>query len=496
MNAQGAFAQRHGFEPDGPLPLKGSVSAPEPFPVIALGPLRPVVEAVQDLSQAPIEIAAQSALAVTSLVVQAHSDVDTLGGRKPTSIFALTIARSGERKSRCDELLMAGVHDYQRELAEEARRERPSYENSKAIWDAQRSEIVGRSKKEPDAARADLEALGPEPEPPLSPRLIVTEPTFPALVKKLADSRPALGIFSDEGGAFVGGHAMSAENRLNTVAGLSDMWGGKPINRTRAGDGEATFFGRRLACHLMIQPVVAAALLSDPIARGQGFLGRFLIADPKSTIGTRLFRESASGSQAVVDSFSQKLRDILDRNLPLREHTRNELEPAVLELSSDARALLIKFYDAIEVRQIEEGALEDVTPFASKAAEHACRIAGVLTLFANLDARSITGEMMAHGCALAEHYATEAARLAAEAEVSAELHSAGKLRQWLTKWPEPVISVAEIVKCGPARLRNTKLAKKLVKILVEHGHLMPVKGGGMVRGQHRREVFQIVEGEA
>lgn len=52
------------FQPEGPQPLMREIPCGEPFPVDALGPLKAVIEAVQDISQAPVAIAAQSALSV------------------------------------------------------------------------------------------------------------------------------------------------------------------------------------------------------------------------------------------------------------------------------------------------------------------------------------------------------------------------------------------------------------------------------------------------
>lgn len=90
------------FIPEGPQPLLREIPAGAPYPVEALGPLRPAVEAVQGMTQAPVAIPAQSALAVASLAVMGHADVETLGGTRPVALYALTIAQSGERKSSCD----------------------------------------------------------------------------------------------------------------------------------------------------------------------------------------------------------------------------------------------------------------------------------------------------------------------------------------------------------------------------------------------------------
>lgn len=85
------------FAPEGPQPLVREIAPAATYPVAALGPLRAAVEAVQGMTQAPVAIPAQSALAVASLAVQGFADVETLGGPRPLSLYALTIAASGER---------------------------------------------------------------------------------------------------------------------------------------------------------------------------------------------------------------------------------------------------------------------------------------------------------------------------------------------------------------------------------------------------------------
>ena len=136
----------------------------------ALGPLRDVVEAVQGMTLAPVAIPAASALAVASLAVQGFADVETLGGNRPLSLYALTIARSGERKSACDAPLMAGLRAYEKEQAKLQRDATVSWLNAQAIWKGERDRILGEAEKgkgeKRTAAEADLRALGPEPAAP------------------------------------------------------------------------------------------------------------------------------------------------------------------------------------------------------------------------------------------------------------------------------------------------------------------------------------------
>ncbi|MEQ9123981.1 MAG: YfjI family protein, partial [Alphaproteobacteria bacterium] len=323
----------------------------DPYPVEALGPLQAVAEAVHDKVQAPVAIGAQSALAVASLAVQGLANVETLAGSAPCSIFALTIAVSGERKSSCDRLLMAPVHAFQRELVEEHRSEAQAYKDAHALWDVQHKEILRTAKKDAVGAEADLRNLGPEPEEPLSPVILASEPTLEGLVKLLANGRPSIGLFTDEGGGFIGGYSMNRDNRLKTISGASKLWDGDGFTRVRAGDGAAALYGRRLACHIMAQPIAAAELLADPVTNGQGFLARFLIAAPTSTIGARLRVGHKPESDAAIQAFGLRIEALLRRPLPLCEGARNELEPPLLRLSGEARALLQAF--ALEIERLQ-----------------------------------------------------------------------------------------------------------------------------------------------
>ena len=63
--------------------------------------------------------------------------------------------------------------------------------------------------------------------------LTTEEPTYEGLVKLLDGGWPSVGLFSDEGGRFLGGFAMSEEQRIKTMAGLNSLWDGQPITRTR-----------------------------------------------------------------------------------------------------------------------------------------------------------------------------------------------------------------------------------------------------------------------
>lgn len=318
------------FRIEGPQTLIRPTPPGQPYPVAALGPLRAAVEAVKTKTGVPMAFPAQSALAVASLAVQAFANVDTLAGTAPLSLYALTVGLSGERKSTCDKLLMMALAEHEREAASAQREGMAAWQNRHAIWKGERERILAEAKKgkgeRREAAKADLDALGIEPAAPPSQDRTVTEPTFEGLTRLFMTGQPSLGIFSEEGGQFLGGHAMSADNRQKTLAALNGLWGGDPIRRTRAGDGAITLYGRRLAMHLLVQPDVARDFMADRLAGGTGFLPRFLICDPVSTIGTRL-SATLRENPAPIEEFAQRLRAVLAREMPIADPETRELDP-------------------------------------------------------------------------------------------------------------------------------------------------------------------------
>jgi Protein of unknown function (DUF3987) len=196
-------------------------------------------------------------------------------------------------------------------------------------------------------------------------------------------------LFTAEGGSFTGGHGMNDDNRLKTAAMLSELWDGLPIKRIRATDGITILPGRRLAMHVMIQPNASTVFLSNEELRDQGLLSRILVARPESLIGIRPYKEVIMSDDAAIKAYGARLLSILEAEPALAEGKRNELDPRALPLSAAATTAWIAFHDHIE-KQLGPGApLAPIKGFAAKAAEHAARIAGVITIVEDLYAKEI-----------------------------------------------------------------------------------------------------------
>jgi hypothetical protein len=478
------------FVPEGPTPLLREMPDAGLFPVDALGALRKPTNAIACATEAPVAMCAASVLAAASLAVQGIRDVQTLNGRAPASLFLLTVAESGERKSTADRLAMKGVRDYEAELRANYDVEYRMWQDAHDLWKSARARIISDKKADSASKRADLQALGPEPPAPLKPYIVASTPTIEGIVKHLPELHPSLGIMSEEGGAMIGGHSMKAENRLATCANLSAMWDGTPLDRWRAGDGVEAFTGRRFSVHLLVQPIAAQELLSDPMANGQGLLARFLTCRPPSRIGMRVKMEEDRGAAMQIADFAANIKAILSCALPLTEGHRNELAPPLLPLADDARDVLVDFARKVEEAQAQGGLFEDVRAFASKTAEHAARLSAVLTIYADPNASEVTGDTMVGAVELATYYVNEAARLADAAIVPPEVADAERMRRWLlSSWSEPCISAGIAAQRGPFKV--TDRARKALRHLEKHGWIVE-DNGAEVFGKARREAWRIV----
>lgn len=490
------FTFEHSASPEPFLPPIGEAS---PYPAEALGALKDIVLAVHDLTMAPIALAAQSALGAASLAVQGQADVQTLVGSSPVSLFLLTIAESGERKSTCDKLVMRGFDEKLKGDLIDYGVARKRYVADLRAWEETQRKLARPGKgetKEGQAARlADLQAHAlTEPLAPLRPERLASDVTIEGLVKYFLEGQPSMGLFNDEGGIFLGGFGMSAESRMRTVSGFSALWDGSAVTRTRSGDGTATISHRRFACHLMVQPVLATPLLADPLAAQQGFLPRFLMVSPASQIGRRIGHEPSQLSMDTVAAFATRITDLLELPFPTVSGSRQELAPRLLPLSPEAKSMLRSYYEEVEMAQAPFHEFSEVRAFASKSAEQAARIAAVLTLVADVDAAEVSGRTMEMAVTLANYYLREAARLLGASAISAETRQLHELLRWLQQRKEEDFVISDIVQRGPNALRDTKLAKRLVASLLEHGAVVALPELSIVSGKQRREAYRVVRG--
>lgn len=452
------------------------------YPLDALGPI--LGQAAKRLAyhvQVPEGMAGQSVLAAASLIAQAHINVQRGNiGSGPVSLFCLSVAESGDRKSTVDRLALAPVRFYEAERLKEIPKKETDYRVELQAWTIRYNKVLklyDKADREMDdetfieLTEKLLKLEEKKPIPPPRANITFSEPTAEGIFKHYTQGDPSAGLFSDEGISFFGGHGMNEESKGRSIHILSKLWDGDPITRTRAAEGESsTLVGRRLSSHLMVQPIVAAKVLSDKLLQGQGFLARFLICHEESIAGMRLLagRDLTKGAQndPSIGKYWEKITELLNRPPQINEET-GELELSTSMLIGDAFDAWCALHDGIENQIKANGLFVDIKPFASKAAENAARIAAILAFVDGYEHPLV--EHVERAGILIAYYLESMSIRTREAQQDVDALLARDLLKWINEHGGE-LSANNFNKL-PNRFRQASTARKILALLVQTGHL-------------------------
>lgn len=479
-----------------PEPLRRPLPPAEPYPLDALGSiLGAATKRIHEVVQAPPELCGQAVLAAASLATQAHANVEMDGRIEPLSLWCVTIAESGERKSGVYDQALKAHADYQRDLVSMHNDEYKAYKRELMAYETacKQSTKGGKTGATKESIYQAISDHGDEPEAPLLPVILMQEPTLEGVHKLMEKGNPSIGLFSDDGAEFLGGHAMNKDNRAKSAAGFSKLWDRGEFSRVRAGDGAGQFYGKRMALHLMIQPVIAESVLNDEVLSGQGFLARCLLAYPASRIGQRQYQAIDLSADPAMMRYWGRMAELLRIPPPLATKTRNQLDPRRLYLDAEARKAWIGLHDAIE--SATPTAYVNVKAWASKGAAQALRIAGVLTLAENPVAASIGADAIVRAGRLVDYYMSEAARLAGVAMIPPDVKNAELLHKWAVDRRKAYFHSREVINSGPNPLRTKDIFDRAVGQLARAGWVSLIEGGMVLDGAHRNRVWEVRVGE-
>lgn len=486
-----------------PLPLVAKVE-PEPYPLDALpNTVRAAVIEVQEFTKAPISMVASSALGALSLAIQAYTDVKRAEKlTAPTSLFLLTIADSGERKSTCDGFFTAAIRDYEAEQAEAAKPKLKDHRAAVQSWESKRAGIkdqirlLAKKGSATNVKEAELRDLGDAPEPPRVPRLNYGDATPEALKWNLAKLWPSGGVVSAEGGNILGAHGMNKESIMRNLATLNELWDGKPLSTERRTSESFTVRGGRLTMGIQVQEATLRSFFdrSDGLARGTGFLARFLVAWPESMQGFRPFSDPPASWPALV-AFNRRIAAMLKKPAPIDDE--GALSPPVLPLAPEAKAAWITFHDAIEGELRTGGELYDVRDVASKSADNAARLAALFQVFEHDTGGAVGLEAFAGACRVAAWHLNESRRFFGELALPVELANAARLDTWLIQYcrreQTNVVARKKVQQFGPGGLREKAALTEALRELAEAGRVRVVHKG------RRKEILVnpvLIEGGA
>lgn len=462
-----------------PQPLLAKVE-PEPYPLDVLPEMiRAAVEEVHGFTKAPIPLVVSSALAALSLAAQTQADAkraEKLSG--PISLFLLTIADSGERKSTCDGFFNKAIRDYDKAQAELAKPAIKDYKAAVEAWEAKRFGIKDKIRhlaKEGNSTLCMENALREleheKPEPPRVPRLIYSDATPEALAYSLSKTWPSGGVVSAEAGIVFGSHGMGKDSVMRNLALLNVLWDGGEITIDRRTTESFIVRGVRLTVGLQVQEATLHDFFdrSGGLARGTGFLARFLVSWPESTQGYRSFTDAPTNWPAL-EAFNRQIAEILDQ--PVLTGEDGILKPVLLGLSTEAKAAWVEFHDLIESKLVSGGELYDVRDVASKIADNAARLAALFHLFEMQQYGDIGLNSLGSASKIVAWHLNEARRFFGELALPVEMGNAIWLDNWLISFCQrqntTIVPRREVQRnVTPVHLRQQSILDNALRELIE-----------------------------
>lgn len=169
---------------------------------------------------------------------------------------------------------------------------------------------------------------------------------------------------------------------------------------------------------------------------------------------------------------------------------QNELCPKQLLLSDEAKKTWIAFHNEVELDLGPEKRYKPIRRFANKAAEHVLRLAGIMSLFDNLDVAQIKEGYIQRAIILIKYYLDETLRIQGYLSINPELALAQKTLNWCWEKGKAAVSLTELYQKGPVEIRQAKKARMIMSILEEHGWAIP-RHNAEIDGTRHKEAWEI-----
>jgi len=429
----------------------------QPFPFSSL-PVNASLYAQElaDKNMVADSIVGSSVLATCSLSVQGNIKIKTgHGGSHPVSLYMLTVAESGEGKTTIESRLKTAIDEKEREDYKTYRKEFDIASHKLKQWEEEKKKI-------PADEIEEFFKRNPKPKLPPDPKIIMSDVTVEGMLKQFNRGKASLGLCTSEGVKVFGGYSLRDGKEMHTIGTLSSLWDGEPIERTRGADNEGMkMFDKHLTCNILIQNQPFSEIWSNELFQAQGILARFLPCKPIPKAGSRI-RGLDALTFEHADDFNNRVKHLLDKG--------SEGELRELILSPDAHRLNIEYYNEIELESGIGGKYQDIRPFASKTAEQARRIAGVITLFEGSSSSEIDQGAMKKGITLAKWYLNETLRISNDDILDVQEENQKKLLGLLKQ--KGNMTFRDIIQKFPVqKLRKKRFIEPLVKRLEKLGKI-------------------------
>ncbi|MFT3755278.1 MAG: YfjI family protein [Pseudoxanthomonas sp.] len=342
------------------------------------GNLGDVMTEVMDKVQTTLAIVQGSVLALLStnigpLVDWVHP---TTGSVRPSILYLLTLALSGDRKSTTDALVFDPIYEHDEAAFLEHKQAMRDFVAEDEQWSIVKSGLNSRKKKlvkdnkPTDSVDAELAKHAKlKPVEPKLVRFIRTDITPRAVVEALKGDGVAISLHTDEGKTLLDGSV------LENLGALNQYWDGKRMVPYDRGHNDIiTAYNPRVTMNIQVQPDIFDEYRAKrgKAAKGSGLFARFLIARSKSLAG---FREQTDGNAKLVHlpTFHSRVASLIRQYVEQVKEGRVERD--VLEFDDEAKTLWKEIEANVE-NDLKPGLyLHDIFDFAGKYMDHIGRIA-------------------------------------------------------------------------------------------------------------------------
>jgi len=435
-------------------------SEDNPYPIDAMpSSLKNAITQYQVYGQQPLPLVACSALANVSLACQGLANVARDKYLiSPVSLYFLTIASSGERKSAVDSAFSCATQSWLESVNQELAPKVQSALSHHNAWKIEREAILSQLKRAAVSGcdtfeyKKSLELIDKqEPEIPCLPTLYFEDTTQEALATHLALGWPSGSLWSDEAGIFLGSHSMQS-NPTRFVALLNRLWDGKSTTAHRKTSQSFVIKDRRLTVNLMMQPILLDKMKPQEagINRQSGFMARCLIAYPQSNMGSRFYNEPPENIEFLND-YNQHIFNCLEQSKELTR--RGCINLPSLTLSKKAKEKWVGYFNNIESGLAKNSEWFAIKDFAAKSAENVTRLAALFHLFEGKQG-DISIENLEQSIEIVHWHLTETRSLLSTDEERQSIINAKKLVKWLGKRSSLLAESREIQRVSPVRNKN------------------------------------------
>lgn len=332
--------------------------------------------------QAPWDMVMMGLTSMYSVCLQAIIDVQRPGLEpSPVSMYTLTIAESGERKSSVWKLLEKPLVEGLEEVVEEYRVALTEYEVELEIIEGEKrylkrklSKLLREGKPTEEVKDRLLSLAESKRRKPINPQIILEDTTPEALAFHLYEGFGSAGLMSSEGGTVINGRS------FQNVAILNKGWAAEPLTVHRKTSESFTLGSdKRLSIQLQVQPEVARKFMKNrgSESRSMGFLARFLVCYPVSTQGIRDNFRNRINSDTGYLTYIERMSEILEK---MKEYFRDpKKRREVVTFSPEAENFWIWISNYVEVELRIGGRFQYAKDLGSKLAEIIARLAALLT---------------------------------------------------------------------------------------------------------------------